>query len=571
MRIFFSLLVICCSVVLAQAQPNPPQFDCIVGDTLFWTQPTDPCGALTSIDIYGSPNENGPFSLLFNVPVADGPRGELTPAESIANDFFYLIANYATCTPSMSARSDTMTVSSVLVPRIRNIRYTTTGTFIDWEFPPDPRVTGFLIYKETALGTTLIDTVFGTDYFDPNTQVENAGSIYFLGSLDDCRSSSFSATPYSSLTVLTERDACAKELRIGRLIPIEWPHPFVQAIIVRDRFAGPTDTVVVNNPDSLIVIQDIASDTAYTITVTYVDDEGGSTTSLPVDLGEEPFIADDIIEIAQVTFEPSGWQLRWRWDPAAGYVNTEYLIRRGGQTIEQVATDPDFNNLPAPITALGLDADFDWTNTEIIVSATDACGVVRESNPARPAIVFAQETGPISVAVNWDLPQANPIELAESDLRFFDLSGSRLIFSSDVETSFEHDVSEVNVREVCYELVSEVRLPAVFRRPEARFLWRSAPGCALRTPRVFLPTGYVPEGFTIGFRPRVSLIEGLTYELKIYDRFGTVIFETTDPFENWDGRYKEEPVPPGNYLAAVRLEEDGRPPIKVDGIFTLVR
>ncbi len=571
MRILFSLLVICCSVVLAKAQPNPPQFDCIVGDTLTWTQPTDPCGDLTSIDIYGSANENGPFSLLFNVPVADGARGELTPSESIANDFFYLVANYATCSPSMSIPSDTLTVSSVLVPRINNIRYTTTGTFLDWEFPPDPRVTGFLIYKETDLGTTLIDTVFGTDYFDPNTQVENAGSIYFLGSLDDCQSSSFSDTAYSSLTVLTDRDACASELRIGRLIPVEWPFPFVEAIIVRDRFGGPTDTVVVNNPDSLIVIPDIASDTAYTITVTYVDSDGGSTTALPVDLGEEPFVSNDIIEIAQVTFEPTGWFLRWRWDPAAGYVDTEYIIRRGGQTIEQVATDPDFNNLPAPFTALGLDADFDWNNTEILVRSTDACGVVRESNPATPAIVFAQETGPLTVDINWDLPQADPIELAEWDLRFFDLSGSRLIFASNEETSFVHDVSEVNVREVCYELITEVRLPAVLRRPEARFLWRSAPGCALRTPRVFIPTGYVPEGFTIGFRPRLSLIEGLSYEFKIFDRWGTQIFETTDPFENWDGRYKGKSVPPGNYLAAIRLEEAGSPPVKVDGIFTLVR
>jgi len=571
MRLLLILLVTACSVVLAKAQPNPPQFDCIVGDTLTWTQPTDPCGALSSIEVYGSPNENGPFSLLFNLPASAGPRYELTAAESIANTYYYLVANYAACSPSMSVPSDTLTVSAVTVPRINSIVYTTTGTRIDWEFPPDPRVTGFLIYRETDLGTTLLDTVFGTDYFEANTQVENAGAIYYLGSLDDCRSSSFSDATYSSITVLTDRDACAEELRIGRLIPADWPHPFVQAIILRNRFGGPTDTVVINNPDSLIVLQDLPSDTAYTITVTYVDDQGGSTTALPVDLGAESFVANDIIEIAQVTYEPSGWQLRWRWDPAAGYENTEYLIRRGGQVIEQVPTDPDFNNLPAPITPLGLDASFDWTDADVLVRSTDACGVVRESNPARPAIVFAQETGPLSIAVNWQLPQVDPSELSDWTLRFFDLSGSRQLFNSDTETAFVHDVENVNVREVCYEVVTEVRLPAVLRRPEARFLWRSAPACALRTPRVFLPTGFVPEGFTIGYRPKMSLIEGLTYELKIFDRWGKMLFETVDPFENWDGRFKGKEAPPGSYLATVRLEEDGRPPIKIDEVFTIIR
>jgi len=571
MRLPLLILLAFCSVVLAKAQPNPPQFDCIVGDTLTWTQPTDPCGGLSSIEVFGSPNQNGPFSLLFSVPAVDGPRYELTAAESIANTYYYLVANYAACSPSMSVPSDTLTVSAVTVPRINDITYTSSGTLLNWEFPQDPRVTGFLVYRETDLGTTLIDTVFGTSYFEANTQVENAGAIYYLGSLDDCNSSSFSDATYSSVTVLTDRDACAEELRIGRLIPTDWPHPFVQAIIVRNRLGGPTDTLVVNSPDSLIVIQDIASDTAYTITVTYIDDQGGSTTSLPVDLGAEAFVANDIIEIAQVTFEPTGWQLRWRWDPAAGYGNTEYVLRRGGQVIDQVSTDPDFDILPAPITPLGLDASFDWTNAEILVRSTDACGVVRESNPARPAIVFAQETGPFTVAVDWQLPQANPAELSDWTLRFFDLSGSRQIFNSDTLTAFVHDVEGVNVREVCYEVVTEVRLPAVLRRPEARFLWRSAPGCTLRTPRVFLATGFIPDGFTIAYRPRMSLIEGLSYEFKFFNRWGEQLFESSDPFEDWDGRFKGKEVAPGKYLATVQLKEDGQPPIKVDQIFTLVR
>jgi gliding motility-associated-like protein len=327
----------------------------------------------------------------------------------------------------------------------------------------------------------------------------------------------------------------------------------------------------VSNPDSVIVIPDLEPDTAYSVVVTLIDDQGGSTTALQEDLGSQPVVQDDIIEVAQVTYEPTGWQLRWRWNQAAGYGNTSFEIRRGSQVVVQTDTDPALDILPAPTVPLGVDATFDWGNAEVVVISTDVCGVTRESEPARPAIVFARETGPLTVAVDWQVPQGDPLEVTEWNLRFLDLVGSRLLLQTDSLLSYEHDVENVNFREVCYEVVSEVRLPAVFRRPEARFLWRSAPACALRSPRVFLPTGFIPEGYTISYRPRVSLIEGLTYEMKIYDRWGKVQFETDDPFSGWDGRTKGNEAPTGSYLAIVKMEEAGREPIRIEQVFTLVR
>ncbi len=569
---FFALL----SILPAQpalAQPQAPLFDCVRGDTLFWVEPVDPCGPLGSIDVFGSATASGTFSLLANVIAGTGPYYALPPAQALINRYFYVVARYPSCTPEASAPTPTINNEALEVPRIQSIDYTNTGTRLEWNRPADTRVTRFLVYRETAIGITLLDTVDGTSYFDAGTQVELAPAIYYLGSLNDCNSSSFSSSAFSSATVIADRDICAGKLSFTRKLGMEWPVAFTRAALIRSRVGGPTDTIEISGADSSLVIDDIAPDTAYTLKVIYYDREGGFTAAFPIDLSAESFVAEDLIEIAQVSYETQGWILRWRWEPRAEYTGTEYIVRQGGKEVLRELSDPDFNVLPAPVVDLDLPADFDWTGAEVLVRATDACGVLRESVPARPASVFAQEVNPFLVATNWTLPQAGNIINAEWTLRFTDGTvGARSIFTSDMLQVFGHDVTAINFREVCYELVTEVRLQPVLRRGEARFLWRSAPSCVLRQPRVYLATGFVPEGFTIEYRPKMSLIEGLTYRLDIFDRWGRRQFTTDNPFIGWSGTNDTNAgAPTGTYLAVVTLEEPGRSPIRIEQAFSVVR
>jgi gliding motility-associated-like protein len=70
--------------------------------------------------------------------------------------------------------------------------------------------------------------------------------------------------------------------------------------------------------------------------------------------------------------------------------------------------------------------------------------------------------------------------------------------------------------------------------------------CAL-----FFPTAFSPNGDGKNDAFRLVYKSGCVisnYLLRIYDRWGRLVFSTTDPGRAWDGRYKGSPAATGSYM-----------------------
>lgn len=65
---------------------------------------------------------------------------------------------------------------------------------------------------------------------------------------------------------------------------------------------------------------------------------------------------------------------------------------------------------------------------------------------------------------------------------------------------------------------------------------------------LFVPTAFTPDGDGLNdsFLPQVQ--GALEYELLLYDRWGVLYFQTTDPKESWDGTYRGAPSPVDTYI-----------------------
>lgn len=65
---------------------------------------------------------------------------------------------------------------------------------------------------------------------------------------------------------------------------------------------------------------------------------------------------------------------------------------------------------------------------------------------------------------------------------------------------------------------------------------------------VYIPNAFTPDGSELNeyFKPIIYLPVDI-WEFKIFDRWGELIFESTNPTDYWDGTYKGLPVPMGIY------------------------
>ena len=68
---------------------------------------------------------------------------------------------------------------------------------------------------------------------------------------------------------------------------------------------------------------------------------------------------------------------------------------------------------------------------------------------------------------------------------------------------------------------------------------------------LFIPNTFTPNGDFKNDVFNVSVLNYETFELNIYNAYGTTLFSTTDPAIGWDGKYKGRSVQEGTYVVTV--------------------
>jgi gliding motility-associated-like protein len=78
-------------------------------------------------------------------------------------------------------------------------------------------------------------------------------------------------------------------------------------------------------------------------------------------------------------------------------------------------------------------------------------------------------------------------------------------------------------------------------------------GCLLRKPLIVVPNAFTPEGNNPVFKPVIPFLNGGSYSMVIFNRYGQKVFESADVNHGWDGRFKGEIVPQGVYAYVIRV------------------
>jgi gliding motility-associated-like protein len=87
-----------------------------------------------------------------------------------------------------------------------------------------------------------------------------------------------------------------------------------------------------------------------------------------------------------------------------------------------------------------------------------------------------------------------------------------------------------------------------------------------------MPTAFTPNGDGLNDCYRVShwgVIQSI--EFSIYNRWGQLVFHTTDPSQCWDGKFKGVPQDPGVFVYVVNANTSCEKNVFRKGTFVLIR
>ena len=118
-------------------------------------------------------------------------------------------------------------------------------------------------------------------------------------------------------------------------------------------------------------------------------------------------------------------------------------------------------------------------------------------------------------------------------------------------TSLTDDVSALRTNgEVCYRIEAVEGLNS-YNFSETS---RSIDVCIPYDPLVFVPNAFTPDGLNPIFYPVVSNADPKNYTFSIIDRWGQIVFETSDPTMGWDGKISSSGLDATNDVFLYRIE-----------------
>ena len=98
-------------------------------------------------------------------------------------------------------------------------------------------------------------------------------------------------------------------------------------------------------------------------------------------------------------------------------------------------------------------------------------------------------------------------------------------------------------------------------------------GCVVQYPLMFIPTAFTPNDDDLNavFKPEGIYVNVKNYLMQVYDRWGSLIFETQTLSEGWDGTNGGRELPTGAYVYEVTFTAADGTEYQQRGTVTLTR
>jgi len=466
-----------------------------------------------------------------------------------------------------------------VTPSITSIAINPDGTTaIEWEKSPSNNVIDYIVYlKKSSEGWELLGRTNSPDEFtwldeqNPFDSCEEPRT-YAVAAVDHCGETGThypdSSKSTFALSYAPEYDLCNNEVKLL------W-QPYESMPVSRYEVYVSDD-----DGDSFVKYAELpATDTIYSYTdfqterycfkVSAVHDRGSGKkpqiiTScqycMDVPVRQKP----GLCFFRYVSVQENEIHLCFEVDTAA--ISPKYRIERS-------VTDGGYYNVIATLEPTGsavisfIDADYtlkpQYNSYHYLLHTLDSCGMeFPAEKPAQSILLTATEDENHYATLEWNNYDGFMTELDHYVIHRYINGEFDNVFAV---TTTSNSFTDINIHLSNPMLSFAYRITAVSNRYKNELNKRDtalsniAPLKRLKSD-IWFPNAFSPAGSNKIFRPVFSGIEVETYDFTIFDRYGAVIYRTTEPGGGWDGRVNGVVATSGGYgyMLKIKLKNGDR-------------
>ncbi len=454
-----------------------------------------------------------------------------------------------------------------VMPVMDSVSVGPTGNIeISWYPSPTKDVVGYYIYENINNAWIIIDSVYGinTTSFNLTGASPGTGSLSFrIAGFDSCHNVSAEDNPQHTIYLQQTPDNCTQTNKLSWNKYVDAPpvtgggggyNLFEYEIYVS--INGGAYTVLKINPaDSVTYIQTgLSTKETLCYFVVAVDSVHHNITAssniICYQVTTPPGPKFDYMRSATVINNSTQNQVNWYVDTGAGI--QEFIIKRSNEPgTKQVyvgsisaATHTVYYSFTDP------SADPNTQSYTYVVYSEDSCSIITDSTQIGQTIYLtASGDNSGTNTLNWNAygDWTNGVN-KYNIFRNEDGGAFSLISSvSGSSTNYTDNVSAI----ITGQGIFGYYVQAMEQQPSTSPLADTSTSniaYAYQDPRMYIPNAFDPKGVNKVFRPVTVFVDLQNYDFTIYDRWGQLLFETTDPTQGWDGTFHGPLVQEGVYI-----------------------
>lgn len=481
----------------------------------------------------------------------------------------------------------TMTYSSITVGK-----GALKGTELNWALHSDGSVVKYLLVHQDVSGIEVpIDTVSSitTKYQDLNSSRDpgKGRQCYLITTIDSCGNSQGATERHCTMFLSSTLDNCEGEITL-KWTPYEgWASVDSYKVYM----SSSSDTIyrqigIVSGTDSTFVRGNLSSLESYNFYVEALD-ASGLLFSHSNELENISFQMAGATKFAHVRsasiLSQNEVELRLLVDRKSPikHLNVYRGLSRSGPFKKVKREEPPLSVLDTFFTisdATGKPYQFPYV---YFIEVIDTCNMpVIQSNKFRTIYLSGtSDKNQMKSDITWLNNVAVDSTAVEEDhylvYRYINNKRSRLpIRIRNVDANFFQDDLQDFVHQgdrFCYDVKLVQYNSKTFDYTDTS---SSNTICFEHEADVFIPNTFTPndDGINETWRPITSYVVPVqNYHLMIFNRFGKLVFETTDPLEGWDGTEEDTEAAVGQYAYRYFIKTVHGSTVEKKGNFSLVR